>query len=120
METISADYREITCLTSSPSGGASGARIAFKMTPEGTESVLYLFKGGTSDGAEPGNLTQASDGSLYGMTFSGARATRYDIRVQLNSTPSRAGERRRHTINMLLINVVPIPAHDRVFEPLAL
>jgi len=53
-----------------PNGGAVGAGVVFKMTPDGTESVLYLFKGGTSDGAWPGGaLIVGSDGNFYGTTY---------------------------------------------------
>jgi uncharacterized repeat protein (TIGR03803 family) len=56
-------------------GGASatdlsnGLGTVFKMTPAGIETVLYSFKGGSSDGAGPaGGVTQASDGNFYGTT----------------------------------------------------
>lgn len=53
-------------------GGASNADVIFKITPGGTETVLYSFKGGTTDGGRPYvNLIQTSDGSFYGMTSSG-------------------------------------------------
>ena len=53
-------------------GGASGDGTVFEITPAGTETVLYSFKGGTADGAQPyGSLIQASDGNFYGMTTSG-------------------------------------------------
>lgn len=52
--------------------GASGYGVVFKITPDGTESVLYSFDGGTTDGANPvGGLIQASNGSFYGMTQAG-------------------------------------------------
>jgi uncharacterized repeat protein (TIGR03803 family) len=53
-------------------GGSSGDGVIFKVTPDGAESVLYSFNGGTTDGANPrGTLVQVSDGSLYGMTYEG-------------------------------------------------
>lgn len=53
-------------------GGASNAGTVFKITPSGTETVLYSFLGGTLDGSTPsGSLIQASDGNFYGMTWSG-------------------------------------------------
>lgn len=54
------------------SGGPSDHGVVFKITPDGTESVLYAFAGGTVDGAHPqGGLVQASDGNFYGVTTSG-------------------------------------------------
>jgi uncharacterized repeat protein (TIGR03803 family) len=53
------------------SGGTNGSGIVFKITPAGTETVLYSFGGGT-DGANPyGDLMQATDGNFYGMTYYG-------------------------------------------------
>ncbi|HEX4268794.1 MAG TPA: choice-of-anchor tandem repeat GloVer-containing protein [Steroidobacteraceae bacterium] len=50
-------------------GGANGDGTVFKVTPSGTESVLYSFSGVTADGDDPtGNLLLASDGNLYGTT----------------------------------------------------
>ena len=45
--------------------------VVFKISSTGTESVLYAFKGGTTDGADPISLIQASDGNFYGMTDQG-------------------------------------------------
>jgi uncharacterized repeat protein (TIGR03803 family) len=56
-------------------GGANSDGTVFKVTPSGTETVLYSFAGGTTDGAYPyGSLIQASDGSFYGLTDSGGAA----------------------------------------------
>jgi uncharacterized repeat protein (TIGR03803 family) len=53
-------------------GGANNFGTVFKITPTGTETVLYSFEGGVSDGAGPnGDLIQASDGNFYGMTYGG-------------------------------------------------
>jgi uncharacterized repeat protein (TIGR03803 family) len=53
------------------SGGTSNAGTIFRLTPQGVESVLYSFTGG-SDGARPrGDLVQGSDGALYGTTANG-------------------------------------------------
>ncbi len=42
----------------------------FRLTPDGALTTIYAFSG--SDGAIPsGRLIQASDGNLYGMSFSG-------------------------------------------------
>jgi uncharacterized repeat protein (TIGR03803 family) len=53
-------------------GGANGLGTVFKLTPSGTETVLYSFAGGSSDGANPeAGLTQGSDGNFYGNTLQG-------------------------------------------------
>jgi uncharacterized repeat protein (TIGR03803 family) len=53
------------------SGGASNFGVVFKVDSSGTESVLYSFEGGTSDGCYPaGGLIADSSGNLYGMTSS--------------------------------------------------
>jgi uncharacterized repeat protein (TIGR03803 family) len=53
-------------------GGISGYGTVFKLTPSGTETVVYTFAGGSSDGASPeAGLIQGGDGSLYGNTLQG-------------------------------------------------
>jgi uncharacterized repeat protein (TIGR03803 family) len=54
-------------------GGNNDAGVVFELKPTGsgvwTESVLYAFKGGSSDGANPAaSLTFDSAGNLYGTT----------------------------------------------------
>ena len=49
-------------------GGTNNAGTVFKMTPDGTESVLYSFKGFPSDSAWPSGVSQASDGNFYGTS----------------------------------------------------
>jgi len=51
------------------SGGASSYGTVFKVTPSGTETVLYSFKGGT-DGCNPYNsgVVLGTKGVLYGAT----------------------------------------------------
>jgi uncharacterized repeat protein (TIGR03803 family) len=52
-------------------GGSHGFGAVFKVTPSGTETVLYSFAGG-SDAANPyAGLIQASDGNFYGTTYNG-------------------------------------------------
>jgi uncharacterized repeat protein (TIGR03803 family) len=47
-------------------GGASNAGTVFKMTPDGTVSVLHEFIGGPTDGAYPlAALIHATDGNFY-------------------------------------------------------
>jgi uncharacterized repeat protein (TIGR03803 family) len=53
-------------------GGTSGYGTVFRLTPSGTEAVLYAFAGGSSDGAYPeAGLIQGSDGNFYGNTLQG-------------------------------------------------
>jgi len=53
------------------SGGSANRGTVFKITPSGTETLLYTFTGG-SDGGNPGNpLIQGSDGNFYGTTSTG-------------------------------------------------
>lgn len=51
------------------SGGNCGT--VFKLTPGGTETVLYSFGASASDGVEPGGIVQGTDGNFYGTTLSG-------------------------------------------------
>jgi uncharacterized repeat protein (TIGR03803 family) len=52
-------------------GGRISFGVVFKVTADGTESVLHTFTGG-SDGARPkGSLIADSSGNLYGTTSSG-------------------------------------------------
>jgi uncharacterized repeat protein (TIGR03803 family) len=49
-------------------GSTANVGTVFRMTPSGTLTTLYAFKGG-DDGAQPwGGLFQSSDGNLYGVT----------------------------------------------------
>lgn len=52
-------------------GGTPGYGTVFELAPNGTETVLYSFKGG-SDGEYPfASLILDSQGNLYGTTWSG-------------------------------------------------
>jgi uncharacterized repeat protein (TIGR03803 family) len=52
-------------------GGASGNGAVYKVTPSGTETVLYSFTGG-ADGANPyAGLIADSAGNVYGAANSG-------------------------------------------------
>jgi uncharacterized repeat protein (TIGR03803 family) len=56
-------------------GGSGGYGTVFRLTPSGTETVLYSFAGGTSDGATPeAGVIQGSDGNFYGNTLQGGAA----------------------------------------------
>ena len=53
-------------------GGPSNAGTVYRLTPEGSFTILYAFKG-MSDGAGPfAALVQAADDSFYGTTRTGA------------------------------------------------
>jgi uncharacterized repeat protein (TIGR03803 family) len=53
-----------------PDGGTAGKGTVFRLTPSGSETVLYSFSGG--DGANPlAGLIEGSDGNLYGTTQTG-------------------------------------------------
>jgi uncharacterized repeat protein (TIGR03803 family) len=53
-------------------GGSSGNGVVFEVTPDGTETVLHSFAGGSGDGANPyAGLIQGSDGNFYGTTYNG-------------------------------------------------
>jgi uncharacterized repeat protein (TIGR03803 family) len=61
------------------SGGAEGLGTVFKITPDGTETVLHFFAGGPSDGSLPnGSLIADSQGNLYGTTAEGG-AVKYCV-----------------------------------------
>ena len=56
-------------------GGANSLGTVFKVALDGTETVLYSFKGG-NDGADPaGSVIADSAGNLYGTTYSGGSTT---------------------------------------------
>ena len=51
-------------------GGGCGT--IFKLSPDGSETVLHSFAGGPVDGASPyGGLLQDAAGNLYGTTYAG-------------------------------------------------
>ncbi|HEY1977529.1 MAG TPA: choice-of-anchor tandem repeat GloVer-containing protein [Candidatus Baltobacteraceae bacterium] len=52
-------------------GGSKWEGTVYAVSPTGAEKVLYAFRGG-NDGASPRAGLIAVDGSLYGVTFSGA------------------------------------------------
>ena len=63
-------------------GGTSNNGTLFKLAPNGqggyTESVLYSFAGGTTDGAYPyTGLILGSDSALYGTTANGDAVFRF-------------------------------------------
>jgi uncharacterized repeat protein (TIGR03803 family) len=55
-----------------PVGGTNGDGTVFKITPSGTETVLYSFGSSATDGQVPNApLIQGSDGNFYGTTATG-------------------------------------------------
>ena len=51
---------------------SGGCGVAFSITRNGVETTLYLFAGGTADGAYPSSgLVQGADGNFYGTTAMG-------------------------------------------------
>jgi uncharacterized repeat protein (TIGR03803 family) len=56
----------------SDEGGATNHGTVFRLTPAGTETVLYSFTGANGDGAHPWSpLVAGSDGNFYGTTAFG-------------------------------------------------
>jgi len=57
-------------------GGNANDGTVFEFSAGGAESILYAFKGGTSDGIEPaGGLALDKKGNLYGTTVFGGNGT---------------------------------------------
>jgi uncharacterized repeat protein (TIGR03803 family) len=51
------------------SGCSSGCGTIFRIAPDGAETVLYSFQGGTTDGSQPeGTMVMDSSGNLFGTT----------------------------------------------------
>lgn len=73
-------------------GGASGAGVVYKLTPNGSgydESVIYSFTGG-SDGSEPdAPLIADANGNLYGTTLDGGGTCGCGVVFEL--TPGQSG-----------------------------
>ncbi len=51
--------------------GQPGCGTVFKVTPDGTETVLYTFHGGADGGVPMAGLAADRSGSLYGTTYGG-------------------------------------------------
>lgn len=66
-------------------GGAIGAGTVFKVTPSGTETVLYSFTCGTNACEPESGLAFDSKGNLYGTTHWGGL---YDLGTVFKLTPS--------------------------------
>ncbi len=77
-------------------GGPSGGGTVFKLHAAGTLTTLYSFTGGTDGGCPTAALIQASDGSLYGTTYSwgasgGGTVFKFDEAGTLTTLYSFAG-----------------------------
>ncbi|MGD0189822.1 MAG: choice-of-anchor tandem repeat GloVer-containing protein [Rhizomicrobium sp.] len=55
-------------------GGTQGAGTVFKITPGGSESVLYSFQGGKSGANPDAGLVMDADGNLYGTAYDGGNS----------------------------------------------
>jgi uncharacterized repeat protein (TIGR03803 family) len=78
--------------------GAVGCGTVFKITPDGTKSVLYSFQGGT-DGISPsGTLALDASGNLYGTTAGGGEVQNDGIVFQIDSN---GNETVLHRFNIL-------------------
>jgi len=56
-------------------GGAHGSGTVFKVSPSGTESVLYSFTGGSGGGYPFAEVIIDSTGNIYGTTGFGGKTT---------------------------------------------
>ena len=60
-------------------GGVDNLGTVFKILTSGGETVLYSFKGGSGDGANPHDgVTLDKQGNLYGTTWSGPQVFKLD------------------------------------------
>jgi uncharacterized repeat protein (TIGR03803 family) len=68
---------------------SNGCGTLYRITPSGTETVLYSFGTNAGDGIGPsGALLQASDGNLYGTTTAGGTANAGTVfKLVLGTTP---------------------------------
>jgi uncharacterized repeat protein (TIGR03803 family) len=63
--------------------GGTGGGVVFKVTPSGTESIVYAFSG-SRDGQMPFALVQGPNGNLYGGTWYGGQGFGIIYEVTLN------------------------------------
>lgn len=76
--------REGNIYGTTDSGGAIGTGTAFKLAPDGTETILHSFRDDGFDGAEPGEVVLGNGGHLYGATVYGGT---YGIGVVYSLAP---------------------------------
>ena len=55
--------------------GGDGCGTVFKLTPDGTESVVYAFQGGNDGDAPLAGLIMDNGGNLYGTTWGGGEGS---------------------------------------------
>jgi uncharacterized repeat protein (TIGR03803 family) len=76
----------------------NGCGTVFRISPSGTEKILYSFVGSPTDGENPqAGLVQGSDGSFYGTAYYGGTSTNcghgcgsvFKISVPLNPPPNQ-------------------------------
>ncbi len=60
-----------TLYTTTLYGGANGSGTVVAVTTAGKEHVVYNFKGGSKDGANPYGPVVDVNGTLYGLTYNG-------------------------------------------------
>jgi uncharacterized repeat protein (TIGR03803 family) len=60
--------------TTEGGGGSCDCGTVFRLAPDGTETVLYAFKGGLDGDIPEGGLIADEKGNLYGTTFYGGNA----------------------------------------------
>jgi uncharacterized repeat protein (TIGR03803 family) len=60
--------------TTAGGGSGGGYGTVFKLAPDGTETVLYSFRGGRDGAAPQGGLIPDKAGNLYGTTYVGGGA----------------------------------------------
>ena len=65
--------------------GGTGGGTVFKVTPTGTESIVYAFSG-SQDGQLPSKLVQGPDGNFYGTAYWGGGTSGYGILFKVTPT----------------------------------
>ena len=69
-------------------GGVNGDGTVFRISPGGSETILYSFGSSPTDGVDPDDgVVQGSDGNFYGTTDGGGtnnEGTVYKLTVSLN------------------------------------
>lgn len=66
-------------------GGTLGFGVVYKLSPSGSETVLYSFTGGADGGEPDGGVVRDTAGNLYGTTFEGGTSNAGTV-FRLNTT----------------------------------